>query len=245
MEEFNRGVYDIIIASDDQDVIGNEGRQSKSKDVRVEAGQERGKAENADDEGNISNIDERDEVADKNPTEVPETQSGAQPKKKRKTVKQDKEYGVARGIDFKNVACVINFDLPTSSKSYEHRIGRTARAGNTGMALSFVIPKDKFRGHKPTSFPQCENDEEVLAKISKSQQKKGREVVPYNFDMKRLDGFRYRLADALRAVTKIAIRQARTEELRQELMKSEKLKRHFEEVRSIPRFTNTCLLWSH
>jgi len=44
--------------------------------------------------------------------------------------------------------------------------------------------------------------------------------------MKRLDGFRYRLADALRAVTRIAIREARVRELRQELLKSEKLKRH-------------------
>ncbi|KAK5015315.1 ATP-dependent DNA/RNA helicase [Cryomyces antarcticus] len=47
--------------------------------------------------------------------------------------------------------------------------------------------------------------------------------------MKKLDGFRYRMGDALRAVTRIAVREARTRELRQELLKSEKLKRHFEE----------------
>jgi ATP-dependent RNA helicase DDX56/DBP9 len=47
--------------------------------------------------------------------------------------------------------------------------------------------------------------------------------------MKKLEGFRYRLVDALRAVTSGAIREARLRELRQELIRSEKLKRHFEE----------------
>ena len=59
--------------------------------------------------------------------------------------------------------------------------------------------------------------------------KKDKEVKPYNFDMKQVESFRYRMNDALRAVTGIAIREARTTELRQELVKSEKLKRHFEE----------------
>jgi len=43
-------------------------------------------------------------------------------------------------------------------------IGRTARAGKTGMALSFVIPKELYRKHKPTSSPTAEHDEDVLAK---------------------------------------------------------------------------------
>ena len=34
--------------------------------------------------------------------------------KRRKIVKKDKEYGISRGIDFQNVACVLNFDLPAS-----------------------------------------------------------------------------------------------------------------------------------
>ncbi|HXI58263.1 MAG TPA: DEAD/DEAH box helicase [Polyangia bacterium] len=43
----------------------------------------------------------------------------------------------ARGIDVDGVSHVINFDLPNEPESYVHRIGRTARAGNTGVALSF------------------------------------------------------------------------------------------------------------
>jgi len=215
VEEFNRNVYDIIIASDENEVVGSEEKSSRR----------RKKIKEVDDE----DLDENEAEIDGETTVSAEGGEVEPAKKKRKRTRQDAEYGVSRGIDFKNVACVINFDLPTTSKSYTHRIGRTARAGKTGMALSFVIPKHLFRKHKPTSVATAENDEEVLAKITKHQEKKGQEVKPYDFDMKRLDGFRYRMNDALRSVTRIAVREARGKELRQELLKSEKLKRHFEE----------------
>lgn len=43
----------------------------------------------------------------------------------------------ARGLDIDNVKHVINYDLPSSKDEYVHRIGRTARCGNTGKATSF------------------------------------------------------------------------------------------------------------
>lgn len=43
----------------------------------------------------------------------------------------------ARGLDISNVARVVNYDLPTHIDDYVHRIGRTGRAGNTGVAYSF------------------------------------------------------------------------------------------------------------
>lgn len=93
------------------------------------------------------------------------------------------------------------------------------------MALSFVVPKDLYRKHIHTSIASSENDEKILARITKQQAKKGKELKPYNFNKDQVDAFRYRMNDALRAVTKVAIREARTRELRQELLKSEKLKR--------------------
>lgn len=232
VEEFNKGVYDIIIASDEQDVIEHERRnKNKAKDDEEEAEEVADDAEvekaNGDTNGESAQIGED---ADDKPTQNGDasTESPTKDKKKRKD-KRDKDYGVARGIDFKNVALVLNFDLPLTSKSYTHRIGRTARAGKTGMALSFVVPKSLYRKHKPTSIPSCANDEEVLEKIRRREGKKGLEVEPYAFDMAKLEGFRYRLSDALRSVTSGAIREARLRELRQELIRSEKLKRHFEE----------------
>lgn len=49
----------------------------------------------------------------------------------------------ARGIDVQTISHVINFDLPMSPEDYVHRIGRTGRAGASGVALSFVSPKDR------------------------------------------------------------------------------------------------------
>ncbi|KAK2537340.1 hypothetical protein Q9233_002644 [Columba guinea] len=50
---------------------------------------------------------------------------------------------LARGIDFKGVNMVINYDLPTSAVEYIHRIGRTGRAGHAGKAVTFFTEDDK------------------------------------------------------------------------------------------------------
>ncbi|WP_194777495.1 DEAD/DEAH box helicase [Pararhodonellum marinum] len=52
----------------------------------------------------------------------------------------------ARGIDVDNVEVVFNYDLPLDEENYVHRIGRTGRAGKSGMAISFVTGrKDNFK----------------------------------------------------------------------------------------------------
>ena len=43
----------------------------------------------------------------------------------------------ARGIDIDDISHVVNFELPNEPESYVHRIGRTARAGGEGIAISF------------------------------------------------------------------------------------------------------------
>ncbi|XP_049881781.1 probable ATP-dependent RNA helicase DDX43 [Pectinophora gossypiella] len=48
----------------------------------------------------------------------------------------------SRGIDIKDLTHVVNFDFPRHIEEYVHRVGRTGRAGKTGIALSFVTRKD-------------------------------------------------------------------------------------------------------
>ncbi len=49
----------------------------------------------------------------------------------------------SRGIDVQDVDTVINMELPLETESYVHRIGRTARAGGSGVAISFVAPEER------------------------------------------------------------------------------------------------------
>jgi ATP-dependent RNA helicase DDX56/DBP9 len=194
VEEFNKGVYDIILATDKTNLI----------------------AEPASD-------DEEEQT-------TPKEHSKANDELDKKRKRIDPEYGVSRGIDFQNVSFVINFDLPRTSKSYLHRIGRTARAGTDGTALSFIIPPDEYGKSKHSSFPTAKHDTKVLSRIRDRLASAGRkEIEKYTFDSKQLEAFRYRMTDALRAVTKTAVHQARAQEIRKEIIKSEKLKRHFDD----------------
>ncbi|KAL8998666.1 MAG: hypothetical protein Q9169_002327 [Polycauliona sp. 2 TL-2023] len=228
VEEFNKNVYDIIIASDDHEVLGDEDLPATGKDSPP--------AKTQHPPANGPSNDDPTKSASRDHQNGLDARQGASPKAstklkqgKARSTKRPKEYGISRGIDFNNVACIFNFDLPQTSRSYTHRLGRTARAGRTGMSFSLVVPSAQYLKHKPTSIPSAQHDEQNLAKIMSHQRKKNKDIKPYEFDMKQVDAFRYRVDDALRAVTEISIREARTRELKQELLKSEKLKRHFEE----------------
>jgi ATP-dependent RNA helicase DeaD len=49
----------------------------------------------------------------------------------------------SRGLDIPDVSHVFNFDIPVDPEAYVHRIGRTARAGKTGTAITFVTPRER------------------------------------------------------------------------------------------------------
>ncbi|XP_062887444.1 ATP-dependent RNA helicase DDX51 [Mobula hypostoma] len=79
---------------------------------------------------------------------VAEFSSRLSPNERRKTLKQFEQGklqvlistdATARGIDVSNVTCVINYDAPHFIRTYIHRVGRTARAGNTGLAFTLLL----------------------------------------------------------------------------------------------------------
>ncbi len=70
----------------------------------------------------------------------------------------------ARGLDIKNVSHVYNYDAPKSAEEYVHRIGRTARAGMTGDAVTLLTEKDYDNFSRILSDPKIEiKKEEPIA----------------------------------------------------------------------------------
>lgn len=55
---------------------------------------------------------------------------------------------LARGIDIKELQLVLNFDVPDEAEDYVHRVGRTARADQSGMAITFVTPSEQRKFHR-------------------------------------------------------------------------------------------------
>ena len=56
---------------------------------------------------------------------------------------RDHSQVAARGLDISNVKHVVNFDMPSDIEEYVHRIGRTGRVGNLGLATSFFNDKNR------------------------------------------------------------------------------------------------------
>jgi len=55
---------------------------------------------------------------------------------------------LSRGIDVDNISLVVNYDVPHDAEDYVHRVGRTARAEQTGLAITLVSEKDQHRFSK-------------------------------------------------------------------------------------------------
>ena len=102
---------------------------------------------------------------------------------------------ISRGIDIKEIDCVINFDLPRSPADYIHRIGRTGRAGKSGVAISFIgheeqahfkliekrsqikLPREEIKGYELTGdAPLKEKGNAPVKGKKKSKKDKLREL---------------------------------------------------------------------
>lgn len=78
---------------------------------------------------------------------------------------------MARGMDFRNVSLVINYDLPTSLISYVHKVGRVGRAGRTGKAITFYTKDDNNCG--------------LLRDMARMVKASGSHVEPYLLQLKK------------------------------------------------------------
>eukprot|EP00250_Pteridium_aquilinum_P011749 c20282_g1_i1 orf=200-2047(-) len=187
LQEFNIGLFDYLIATDD----GNNSKDSDKDANKLGKGKKKG--------GSTS----------------------AGKKKNGKQLFVDSEFGVVRGIDFKNVRTVINFDMPKTPANYVHRIGRTGRARSTGASISLVSTEEEDNFNKI---------KDIVIGGSDRDTGKTMRIVPFPLLTKEAVEFlRYRAEDVARGVTKVAIKEARAKELRMEILNSERLKAHFED----------------
>ena len=171
IEHFNVGNFDYLIATD-------------------EATHRRSRGENEEDNGG----------------------GGEKKKSKRKSGKRsrrDGEYGASRGLDFRGVSFVVNFDMPPDPESYTHRIGRTARGGASGVALTLVdgtVGEEAetlldIQESQPSRSAAGPGDGELREAADEGAEGSGvhpqvqAQPGPLEFDLKEIEGFRYRVED--------------------------------------------------
>ncbi|EME27917.1 ATP-dependent RNA helicase [Galdieria sulphuraria] len=130
---------------------------------------------------------------------------------KEKTKEQENEFDLSRGMDFQQVAVVLNLDCPYSLISYIHRAGRTARAGKAGDILTLVTSEE---------MPRLQNHFEGMGL-------KQEQWNPLKVKMSQVEPFRYRVEDCLYKITKNVLKEARATEIRREMLNSEKMKEYF------------------
>lgn len=165
VEQFNAGVFDILIATDE------------AKD------------------------------ADRNPSTVG---SGTPQKRFREMSVHVDEFDLSRGLDFRNVAAVLNFDVPGDVASYTHRAGRTARAGTSGTVLTLIVALDE------------------LVEVTSLSKKLGISIAPLAFRMEQVEAFRYRVEDCLRMISDSSVNAARLADVKREIINSDKLREYFD-----------------
>lgn len=220
VEEFNKGKFDYIVATDEPTGL------EKDASVEEEEGdEEQEDAEEAEDDGEGKKRKSDSSSSNKKASKkAKHSNSNSNGKKK-----SSSEFGVSRGVDFVNVSCVINFDLPTTVDGYIHRVGRTARGGASGTSLSFVVPSEEVGRSKYLTCSTTHRDEAVFKKIQRSTSAVGGVLQEWNYDASSVEGFRYRVGDTLKSITKVLIREARITELKTEILTSTKLQSHFED----------------
>jgi len=127
------------------------------------------------------------------------------------------EYSASRGVDFRGVLTVVNVDMPEDADVYVHRVGRTARAGASGTALSLIADASDQRVLEAVQarLPPQPDGSAAPGRLS--------------LDVSELEGFRYRVHGMSAVVTRKAVREARLRDLRAEMINAETLKAHFAE----------------
>ena len=262
IDKFNRGMFKYLITTDAIDEHERQRieklRQATHKQDTKEAKEEeeeetnddKGKGEAAANDVEMDNENE-DENENDNENETEKKENNNQSnnsntnknKSKNKNDKKDKKKRrigyleskgliAHRGVDFREVCAVINFSAPFNYGKYVHRIGRTARAGNYGVALTLATPREMEHFSKIIEIRNKpkQNHDDSNDNIYQQQQQKKRylsSIQELPLSMNDLNAFKYRCDSVRCSITSKLVKHARMNELRMEVLNSKRLSSHF------------------
>ena len=217
LQEFNRGVFDYLIATDDGRGDSLCAPQQKKKEEEEE--------EDDGAEGEEGGGEERRRRAKKAGGNEGQRRGGGGGG----GCEEGEDFGVVRGIDFSGVRTVVNFSVPRSATSYVHRAGRTGRAGASGAVVTLFSKGGGRRG--PGTAASGERAALEASLVASGPSASGApqfRLLPYpRLPPTAAAALRYRVDDVARALTRPAVREARAQELRRELLNSSRLAAHF------------------
>ncbi|CRG97045.1 DEAD/DEAH box ATP-dependent RNA helicase, putative [Plasmodium gallinaceum] len=124
---------------------------------------------------------------------------------------EEKDFLYSRGLDFYDVKCVVNFDMPLDEETFLHRIGRTCRLNNKGISISFI------------------NKDSVLEKdiLNRIADKNICFMIKKDMEFSNVEKFRYRVESTLNKCTNKKIKLYIQKEILYQSLKSKQLKEFF------------------
>ncbi|SOV23954.1 DEAD/DEAH box ATP-dependent RNA helicase, putative [Plasmodium sp. DRC-Itaito] len=168
--------------------------------------------DNSDDENDVDDPTLNEPLSDNNSCKTYNTDDENEKTDNTTKINEEKDFLYSRGLDFYDVKCVVNFDMPSDLETFIHRIGRTCRLNNKGKCISFV---NELNYVDVELLQTLIEDKNICSMIKKD--------IQYNI----IEKYRYRVESTLNKCTSKKIKLFIQKEILYQSLKSKELKDFF------------------